>query len=154
MTARLLIKPKKIRYCFMAVTLFCLVTPLLIGNGCYNHQRGNPVDTFHYEHSVTIVSDYSNLTIHTYLNRDHLTVGYRRESLYDGDRDGQLVSEGIDRVQITDYLDVEASQDDAERITGEIRNYDELFRNILNAAKSGDTSFMIDDRPHKIRFIS
>ena len=155
MTARLLIKPKKFSFRWLAVTLFfALLAPLLLGNGCYNHDRGNPVDKFHYEHSITIVADYSNLTIHTYLNRDHLTVGYRRESLYDGDRDGELTTDGVDRVQITDYLDVEAPAAEAERIIGEIRNYSELFRNILNAAKAGEKSFDIDGRPHKIRYIS
>jgi len=131
----------------------CLLFLVLVANGCYTHSRGNPVDKYHYEHSITIIKDYSNLTIHTYINRSHLTVGFRMESLYDGNRDGELVTEGVDRVQITDYLDVEAPEEKAERIEGEIRNYDELFKDIIGAAKAGEKVFKIKELTYQIRFI-
>ncbi len=154
MTGSLLIRSGSGLSRLAIAAFFCLLVSTLITTGCYNHSRGNPVDKHHYEHSITVVSDYSNLTIHTYLNRSHLRVGHRLESLYDGNRDGELTAEGIDRVQITDYIEVEAEENRAERITGEIRNYDQLFRDIISAVKAGDKVFVHENRKYELKIIS
>lgn len=127
---------------------------LVILGGCYDHRAGNPVDRYHYEHAIAISKDYSSASIQTYVNRTHLLVGFLREDLYDGDRDGELKTPGMDRVMITNYNDVEDPISASERRKGEIRDYEKLFHDIINAAKGGKDSFKIEDREYRIRYIS
>jgi hypothetical protein len=130
---------------------------LILGSlltGCYDHRSGNPVDRYHYEHSIVIRPDESAITIKTFVNRTHLKVGFRREDLYDGNRDGELTTPGMDRVLITDYMDVEDPPEAAVRTRGEIRDYDELFRRILEATRSGREIFEIEDRRYSLRQFS
>jgi hypothetical protein len=126
----------------------------MIGSGCYNHRAGNPVDRHHYDHIITVVADFSHVTILTYINRTHLQVGTHLEALYDGNRDGKLNTEGFDRIAITDYADVEDPSDKAVRTKGELRDYDDLFQRILSAAKAGKKSFKIEDRRYELRLMS
>lgn len=127
---------------------------LVVLGGCYDHRPGNPVDRYHYEHAIAVSSDYSSASIQTYVNRTHLLVGFLREDLYDGDRDGELKTPGMDRVMITNYNDVEDPISASERRKGEIRDYEKLFREIISAAKSGKDSFKIEEREYRIRLIS
>jgi len=89
-----------------AALALVLALPLL-GANCRDRERGDPVDQHHYDHTMTLSRDYSSVAIHTFINRTHLLVGLRREVLYDGDRDGALATPGMDRVSITNYMDVE-----------------------------------------------
>ncbi|MCK4306307.1 MAG: hypothetical protein KAY24_18850, partial [Candidatus Eisenbacteria sp.] len=127
---------------------------LLLSSGCYERRSGNPVDGFHYSHSITVRADYSAVSIQTYINRTHLKVGYRREDLYDGNRDGELTTPGMDRVAITDYIDVEDPPDEAVRTKGDITDYDALFKKIIEAVKSGKKEYEIEDRPYVLRLFS
>ena len=138
----------------LLTVLLALLLPGIFSSGCYDHSRGDPVDRYHYDHTITVVSDHSHVTIQTYINRTHLKVGLKREDLYDGNRDGELTTEGMDRVAITDYVDVEDPSDDAVRRQGELRDYDSIFRGILEAVNSGKNRFTIEDRTYKIRLVS
>jgi plasmid stabilization system protein ParE len=148
--------------CFLAghsyrrTALIALATALFasLALGCYNPRSGDPVDDYHYEHVITIFPDGSHIGIRTYINRTHLQVGIRQEDLFDGDRDGKLTTPGMDRVQITDYMKVEDPPEAAERRTGDLRDYDQLYQQIQAAAKAGRSSFRIEDRTYKIRSLS
>ncbi len=122
--------------------------------GCYEHRPGNPVDQYHYDHVITVDPDYAHFNVKTYINRTHLKVGLRFEDLFDGDRDGRLSTPGMDRVQITDYMSVEDPPEAAERRVGEIRNYDEMFQRVIEAAKAGRERIVLDDRDYEIRILS
>ncbi len=131
-----------------------LMLAVVLAAGCYDHTRGNPVDRHHYDHTITVTSDYSQLTIRTYVNRTHLKVGVQLEDIYDGNRDGELTTDGMDRVWITNYASVEDPPESADRKVGEIRNYDDLFQRIIGAVKSGQPIYKRDDRTYRIRLIS
>jgi hypothetical protein len=138
-----------------------LLPPLLVllllqlhTSGCYNNVRGDPVDRYHYQHTITVAPDHSSIVIQTFLNRTHLRVGLRREALYDGDRDGELSTPGYDRVAIVDYEDVEAPPEAAEYSTGRIRDYADRFKEILEAVRSGAEELKLDDRTYIISTIS
>ena len=135
-----------------AALALVLALPLL-GANCRDRERGDPVDQHHYEHTMTLSRDYSSVAIHTFVNRTHLLVGLRREVLYDGDRDGALATPGMDRVSITDYMDVEDPPEKAIHTKGEIRDYDELFQSIVEAARSGKDDFEIEDRTYDFRYL-
>ena len=123
-------------------------------SGCYRYEGGNPVDRFHYEHFIAVAKDYSCLSIQTYVNRSPLEVGYKREDLYDGDRDGKLETPGADRVIITEYAHVEDPIEQAVRGRGEIRDYDDLFQKIIQAASEGHKKLVIDGRTYRFRILS
>ena len=131
-------------------------TALLVGaaTGCYEQRSGNPVDTHHYEHVITVFPDRSHVGIKTYVNRSHLQVGIRFEDLFDGDRDGKLITPGMDRAHVADYLGVDDPPEAATRSTGDLPDYDQLFQRILEAVTAGRGSFTIEDRRYEIRVLS
>jgi hypothetical protein len=129
-----------------AVGVLALLTP-----GCYTPSRGNPVDQFHYEHSITVAQDHSHVLVQTYLNRNQWQVGLRREDLYDGDHDGALTTEGMDRVFITEYTNVEDPPEQAKRSAGELQNYNELFQKILEAVQADKSIYRIENRDYQLR---
>ncbi len=133
--------------------LLMLTVPVLI-DGCYKPTRGDPVDAFHYEHEIKVARDLTHVIVQTYVNRTHLQVGIHREDLFDGDRDGNLQTPGLDRIEIADYDKIDASLESAVRSTGELANYDELFRNILAAAKAGRKTFRIESRNYRVSLFS
>jgi hypothetical protein len=137
---------------FLLTFALALGAAFLIG-GCYEHKRGNPVDTFHYEHSISVTSDYSHVSVMTYVNRTQWRVGFRREDLYDGNRDGTLTTVGMDRVQITEYIDVEDPPENAVRRDGDIRNFDELFQRLVAEVRGGKKKIEIDGRVYLVRFL-
>jgi hypothetical protein len=120
-------------------------------SGCYKPTRGNPVDEFHYVHSITVARDYSQASIQTYVNRTQWKVGLRREDLFDGDHDGTLTRPGMDRVFVTEYDNVEDPPESAVRSAGEIEAYDARFREILEAARAGKKTFAIDKIEYEMR---
>ncbi len=126
----------------------------ILALGCYEPRSGDPVGSYHYEHVITVFPDGSHIGIKTFVNRTHLQVGKRLEDLFDGDRDGQLTTPGMDRVQIADYMKVEDPPEAAERRSGDLRDYDELFRQIQSAVKAGRTKFKFQDRTYRIRTLS
>ena len=142
------------RYTHRRLWICAALISLVFLGGCYDHRAGNPVDRHHYDHSIAVASDYSSVSIQTYINRTHLLVGLLREDLYDGDRDGELKTPGMDRVTITNYNDVEDPVSASERRQGEIRDFEAIFREIIGAAKSGKSSFKIEDRKYDIRLLS
>jgi hypothetical protein len=127
---------------------------ILLTPGCYTPSRGNPVDQFHYQHSITVTQDYGHVMIQTYVNRNQWLVGLHREDLYDGDYDGVLTTVGMDRVFITEYANVEDPPESAERSEGELQNYNELFQKILEAVKAGKTTFRNENRDYELRMTS
>lgn len=133
-----------------------LATGLLVtlALGCYEPRSGDPVGTYHYEHVITVFPDGAHIGIKTFVNRTHLQVGKRLEDLFDGDRDGQLTTPGMDRVQIADYMKVEDPPEAAERRTGDLRDYDELFQRIQAAVKAGRSKFEFQERTYRIRTLS
>lgn len=126
----------------------------VLPSGCYDPQRGAPVDKLHYDHAILVRDDLSHVRIRTFINRTHLVVGLQTEDLYDGDRDGGLTTEGMDRVAIADYVNVEDPPDAAVRRTGDLRDYDSLFREILEAAREGQRSFKIEGRTYGLQMYS
>ena len=135
--------------------LLVLATAFLLG-GCFgvDHTPGDPVDRYHYNHTIMVRSDFSSVSIQTYINRTQWQVGLHRTDLYDGDRDGTLATPGMDRVAITDYVDIEDKTTQAVRHAGELRDYDSLFKRVIAAAKAGQKSIKIEERRHEFRFIS
>lgn len=133
----------------VAAGLFVLLAP-----GCYKPSRGNPVDQFHYEHSITVTQDYGHVLIQTYMNRNQWLVGLHREDLYDGDHDGVMTTPGLDRVFLTEYNDVEDPPESAQRSEGELQNYNELFQKILEAAKAGKKTFRNENRDYRLSVTS
>ncbi len=140
------------RGCALLATAACLL--VLAAPGCYEKRSGDPVDTHHYQHTITVFPDRSHVGIKTYVNRDHLQVGMHFEDLFDGDRDGKLASPGMDRVQITDYKRVEDPPESAERSIGELSDYDALFQQILQAVKDSRESLKVEERRYEIRVLS
>jgi hypothetical protein len=136
------------------LALVALGMLLALQSGCYDHQRGNPVDRLHYEHTIDVRNDYSHVRIQTYVNRTQWRVGLQREDLYDGDRDGALASPGMDRVSIIHYADIEDPPEAAERRAGDLRDYDSLFQEILEAAQAGKKSFSIEGRDYELNLVS
>jgi len=122
--------------------------------GCYEHTRGNPVDKFHYDHTISVRKDFGHVRIQTYLNRTQWVVGLQREDIYDGDEDGALETPGMDRIQITLYGNVEDPPEAAERRQGELRNYNDLFQRILEAARAGQETFEHDGRDYELELYS
>ncbi|MBM3317038.1 MAG: hypothetical protein FJY75_04215 [Candidatus Eisenbacteria bacterium] len=137
----------------VAPAALCAILAVL-ASGCYNPQRGAPVDRLHYQHAILVREDLSHVGIRTYINRTHLAVGLQTEDLYDGDRDGTLATEGMDRVAIADYVNVEDPPEAAVRRAGDLRNYDALFREILEAAREGKSSFRIESRTYSLQMYS
>jgi len=137
----------------VAPAALCAVLAML-ASGCYNPQRGAPADRLHYKHAILVRQDLSHVGIRTYVNRTHLTVGLQTEDLYDGDRDGALATDGMDRVAIADYVSVEDPPEAAVRRAGDLRNYDALFREILEAAREGKRSFKIESRSYSLQMYS
>jgi len=135
--------------------ILILAAPLLL-SGCFgvDHTAGDPVAKYHYNHTITVTGDFSSISIQTYISRTQWQVGLQRQDLYDGDRDGTLTTPGMDRVAITDYIDIEDPTSQAVRRIGELRDYDELFQRIIAAAKAGKENIEIEDRRHDFRFIS
>jgi hypothetical protein len=131
--------------------LAILGTLAVLAPGCYQPVRGNPVDTFHYEPSITVTTDHTHVIIQTYLNRNQWQVGLRREDLFDGDHDGALTSPGMDRVFITEYANVEDPPSSAQRSEGEIQNYAQTFKDVLQALAEGKKVFRIDKRDYPLR---
>lgn len=132
---------------------------VLAGNlplaGCgYDHTRGNPVDQWHYQHMIFLRRDFSQVSIQTYINRTQWKVGLQRQDLYDGDRDGALETAGMDRVAITDYVNVEDPPEKAIVNTGELRDYDALFKEVIGAAKAGMSKHTIEGREYEFHYIS
>jgi hypothetical protein len=115
---------------------------------------GDPVDKYHYIHTILVTGDFSSVSIQTYINRTQWQVGLQREDLYDGDRDGALSTAGMDRVAITDYVDIQDPAGQAVRRVGELRDYDALFKQVIAAAKAGKASMKIEDRRYEFRYIS
>ena len=134
--------------------LAILAALAVLAPGCYQPQRGNPVDQFHYEPSITVTTDHSHVIIQTYLNRNQWQVGLRREDLFDGDHDGALTSPGMDRVFITEYTNVEDPPDQAQRSEGEIANYAQTFKDVLQAIADGKKTFKFDNREYALRISS
>jgi len=130
-----------------------LLAAMLLTSGCHNNVRGDPVSRFQYEHTITVSPDRSHFSVQTYINRTQWRVGSRREDLYDGNRDGTLITPGMDRVAITDYIDIEDPPENAVRRSGDIRDYDELFQTLLAAVNSDKKSVKIEDRDYEIRFL-
>ena len=126
-------------------------TLALLAPGCYTPSRGNPVDQFHYQHSITVTQDYGHVLIQTYVNRNQWLVGLNREDLYDGDHDGVLTTVGMDRFFITEYTNVEDPPEKAERSEGELQNYNELFQKILEAVKAGKKIYRHENREYELR---
>jgi hypothetical protein len=126
----------------------------VLAPGCYQPVRGNPVDQFHYESSITVTKDHTHVIIQTYLNRNQWQVGLRREDLYDGDDDGALTTEGMDRVFITEYTNVEDPPDKAQRSEGELPNYAQTFKNVLQALAEGKKTFRVDKRDYPMHVTS
>ena len=60
----------------------------------------------------------------------------------------------MDRVAIVDYVSVEDPPEEGVHAKGEIRDYDQLFREIISAVKAGRVTFKIDERPYALRFFS
>jgi len=114
----------------------------LLAPGCYTPSRGNPVDQFHYQHSITVTQDYGHVLIQTYVNRNQWLVGLHREDLYDGDHDGVLTTPGLDRVFITEYANIEDPPEKAARSEGELQNYNAIFQKILE----GDDARVVHGR--------
>jgi hypothetical protein len=134
---------------------FLMLGVSLVGlTGCYDPRRGNPVDRYHYEHTIFVLDDYSHARVQTFLARSHLEVGMKREDFYDGDRDGKLATPGMDRVQITEYRYVEDPPEKADRRDGDIAEYDTLFQEIIAAAKAKKTTFRIDSTEFKMELAS
>jgi hypothetical protein len=124
-------------------------------SGCgYDPSRGDPVGQWHYEHTIFVRNDYSQVSIQTYINRTQWSVGLERKDLYDGDRDGALATAGLDRVTITNYVKVEDPPEKSEIKSGEISEYDAIFKEILAAAKAGKKDFKIAGRTYVFRFIT
>lgn len=137
----------------LALSLALTLGAALLIGGCYEHQRGNPVDAFHYEHSISVSPDHSHLSVLTYVNRTQWRVGFRREDFYDGNRDGTLTTPGMDRVQITEYVDIEDPPENAVRRDGDIRNHDELFQRLLADIRGGKQTIEIEGRSYRVRFL-
>ena len=136
-----------------AGTLLLFSAASMLG-GCYEHTRGNPVDRYHYKHFISVAADQSTMSIQTYIARTQWEVGFRREDLYDGNRDGELTTLGLDRVIITDYVDVEDPPESAVRRSGELRDYDSLFQSVIKAMNRSEKSYRIDERTYEFRILS
>jgi hypothetical protein len=139
---------------YLAAVLLMLISAATILGGCREHSRGDPVNRYHYEHFISVASDRAHMSIQTYIGRSQWEVGFRREDLYDGDRDGKLSTPGLDRVIITDYVDIEDPPDEAVRRSGELRDYNALFQNVLKAFTRGEETFEIEDRIYEFRVLS
>jgi len=138
----------------LALGLLSLFAATLIAGGCYEHSSGNPVDKHHYEHFISVAKNHAHMSIQTYISRSQWEVGFRREDIYDGNRDGELTTLGLDRVIVTDYVDVEDPPESAVRRKAEIRDYDGLFKEILGALNRGEKLFLIEDREYEFRILS
>ena len=125
----------------------------LAGCSGYRHTRGNPVEDGHYQQTIYLRRDLSQVSIQTYVNRTQWVVGIHREDLYDGDHDGALETPGMDRVVVTDYMDVEDPPEKRIVRSGELREYNDLFKEIVAAAKAGREKFKIEDREYTFEFI-
>ena len=139
---------------WLAVGLLGLFGAALVVNGCYDHSSGNPVDKHHYKHFISVAKDHAHLSIQTYISRSQWEVGFRSEDLYDGNRDGKLTTPGLDRVIVTDYVDVEDPPESAVRRKAEIRDYDGLFKEILGALNRGEKKFLLQNREYEFRILS
>lgn len=135
------------------MSLAAILAIALLAGGCFRPQRGDPVDAYHYEHTVTVNPDLSYISIKTYINRTQWRVGFRREDLYDGDRDGALTTPGMDRADVTDYIDVEDPPESAVRQPGEISEYNDLFKRLVAEIKGGATEVKIEDRTYLVRHL-
>ncbi len=138
----------------LATCGLALFATAILTAGCYEHERGDPVDRYHYDHFISVAPDRAHLSIQTYIGRTQWEVGFRREDLYDGNRDGELATPGLDRVIITDYVDIEDPPEEAVRRNGEIRDYDELFQDILKALDRDKEEFEMDGRIYEFRVLS
>lgn len=148
-------RPTHRRALAIALTAVVGCAGLSLLSGCgYDPSRGNPVDQWHYQHTIFVRNDYSQVSIQTYINRSQWSVGLERKDLYDGDRDGALATTGLDRVTITNYVKVEDPPDKSEITSGEISEYDAIFQEILAAAKAGKKDFKIEGRTYIFSFIS
>ena len=148
-------RPTHRRALAIALTAVVGCAGLSLLSGCgYDPSRGNPVDQWHYQHTIFVRNDYSQVSIQTYINRTQWSVGLERKDLYDGDRDGALATTGLDRVTITNYVKVEDPPDKSEITSGEISEYDAVFQEILAAAKAGKKDFKIEGRTYIFSFIS
>ncbi len=143
-----------IRMRFLPLGLLVLVSAAISFGGCYEPRRGNPVDYFHYEHSIGVSPDYGHVCMQTYVNRSHLRVGLERLDLHDGDLDGKLQTQRMDRVVLTSYIDIEDPPENAVRTIEDIRDYDALFQKVIEAARSGAKTIEIEGRTYKIRPLS
>ncbi|MBD3235914.1 MAG: hypothetical protein GF330_04360 [Candidatus Eisenbacteria bacterium] len=137
----------------LALSLVVTLGAAWLLGGCYEHKRGNPVDAFHYDHFVSVTSDHSHISVMTYVNRTQWRVGFRREDLYDGNRDGKLETPGMDRVQITEYVDVEDPPENAVRRDGDIRDYDDLFQRLIGEIRAGKAEVTIQQREYEVRYL-
>jgi len=123
--------------------------------GCgYDPSRGDPVDKWHYQHTIFLRKDFTQVSIQTYVNTTQWVVGLERQDLYDGDRDGSLETAGMDRVEITKYRNVEDSPDKAVLESGQLSDYNDLFKKIVGAAKAGDTKYKIENREYRLEYVS
>ncbi|MFH1143427.1 MAG: hypothetical protein V1774_02670 [Candidatus Eisenbacteria bacterium] len=127
---------------------------ILVTDCGYDHTRGNPVDQWHYDHTIFVRKDFSAVSIQTYINRTQWNVGLQREDLYDGNLDGILETPGMDRVVITEYTNVEDPPETAVLRTGELRDYNDVFKEIIGAAKAGEKGFTIGERQYDFHFVS